>query len=731
MNSKIKKSLKGKKINLDDNKDLKNFSITKELNEKIENISQILDKASNKEDLSEEESKDILLSLDFRKSKESNLLKNLEFKEEKEEKDDNQYLKPKYWKYKDKNNFMELENKFLEIKNSLNNSEIRSLNFEINEQKTLVKIKNEPENKIRKIDDLKDIQEKDEEELKENIFKLRRIYKDNNSFYRCVIFAFFENMILTNNIMFFKELLIELDSIFSSSNYKKDELFEDKTIIKELESNIKIKLIKLSLYILIKSMENNMKESYELLIKIFLFQEEFDSSIILLFRYFLCFYLDENKYKKYSKEEEIEIIDLLPQKYKEMHISIQKKFELFYINELLRMKSYDSKILYYLIPYFFDSNLNIIYYYPDSENAIYYKTYGINDQNNNFDINLYFFKSNFNIYYTKKFYEFHSKTLSLFEEKKKRKKQQPEDTKINDNNNININISNNDITSNFNFICEVCGNEYNNEENKENILKLCPKCLSQEFKNDIFKLYTYYLQYVNHKNQDYKLQIDKYFYLILHDTKIKKDISLFKIMTEEGYLIYKIVDKIKKDICLICIHNDTSKKYYYQLPCGCRFCSKTCFNKYLDIIIKKYYDKMCNNSYKKMIFLYESCICGKKYFYDDIVVVYNYLKQKNRLNECQMLIKIVKNRWYWKCVKCDNNFDPFCLNKRLVLVDDKINKDFYKKQLMHLICSNCYEYVKSHNQTRIQCNYCQSEHFITNAIKLTYQNKYNDSCTNY
>ena len=209
-----------------------------------------------------------------------------------------------------------------------------------------------------------------------------------------------------------------------------------------------------------------------------------------------------------------------------MHISIQKKFELFYINELLRMKSYDSKILYYLIPYFFDSNLNIIYYYPDSENAIYYKTYGINDQNNNFDINLYFYKSNFNIYYTKKFYEFHSKTLSLFEEKKKRKKQQPEDTEIN--NNKNINISNNDIISNYNFVCEICGNEYTNEENKENILKLCPKCLSQEFKNDIFKLYTYYLQYVNHKNQDYKLQIDKYFYLILHDTKIKKDISLSK-----------------------------------------------------------------------------------------------------------------------------------------------------------------------------------------------------------
>ena len=729
MNSKIKKQIKEKKNSLDNNLNLNSFPILKDLDEKTANISQILDKVSNRDDLSEEESKDILLSLDFRKSKENNLLTKLQIQEEKEEKDD-QYLKPKYWKYKDKNKIMELETKFLEIKNSLNNGEIRSINFDLNEQKTLKKIKNEIQNKIGKIDYLKDIQEKDEEALKENIFKLRRIFKDNNSFYRCVIFSFFENMILTNNIMFFKELLIEVNSIFSISSNKYDELFEDENIKKELESNIKVKLLTLSLYILIKSMEKNMKESYELLIKIFLFQEEFDSSIILLFRYFLCFYLNENKYKKYSKDEEIEIIDLLPQKYKEMHISLQKKFELFYINELLRMKSYDSKILYYLIPHFFNTNLNIIYYYPDSENAIYYKTYELNEENNNFDINLYFYKSNFNIYYTKKFYEFHSKTLSLFEEKKKRKKPKPEDTEINDNININ-NINNNDITSNFNLICESCGNEYNNEENKENILKLCSKCLKEEFKNDISKLYIYYLQYVNHKKQDYKLQIDKYFYLILHDTKVKNGISLFKIMTEEGYLIYKIVDEIKKDICLICIHNDTSKKYYYQLPCGCRFCSKTCFNKYLDIIIKKNYDKMCNNSYKKMIFLYESCICGKKYFFDDIIILYNYLKQKNRINECQMIIKLVKNRWYWKCVKCDNNFDPFCLNKRLVLVDDKINKDFYKKQLKHLICSNCYEYIKSHNNTTIQCNYCQSEHIILDAAKLTYQNKYPDNCTNY
>jgi hypothetical protein len=128
---------------------------------------------------------------------------------------------------------------------------------------------------------------------------------------------------------------------------------------------------------------------------------------------------------------------------------------------------------------------------------------------------------------------------------------------------------------------------------------------------------------VNHNNRDYKHQRDNYFYLILQDTEVKKGISLFKAMTEAGCLIYKVINEIKKDICLICIHNNTSKKFYYQLPCGCRLCSKQCFNKYLDIMLKKFYDKMCNNSYKRMIFLYEFCICGKKYFYDDLTVLYD------------------------------------------------------------------------------------------------------------
>ena len=140
---------------------------------------------------------------------------------------------------------------------------------------------------------------------------------------------------------------------------------------------------------------------------------------------------------------------------------------------------------------------------------------------------------------------------------------------------------------------------------------------------------------------------------------------------------------------------------------------------------------MCNNSYKKMIFLYDFCICGKKYYYDDIIILYNFLKEKQRINECHMIIKIVKNRWYWKCAKCDQNFDPFCLNKRLYLTDDKINKDFYGKHLKHLICSNCFDMLRMRYETKIDCNYCQSKHTIIAFDKLSFKNKDMDSCANF
>ena len=292
------------------------------LNEKEnpENISQISDISLTKKTLieeDEEESKDVLLNLFPKKNKEEKI---------------DEYLKPKLWKYKNKINHKELEEKFDKIKNSMNKEEIRKLNNDLKNKK-IYEENEEDEFKMIKLEDLNDIREKDEEKLKENIFVIRKIYKDNNSFYRCVIFSIFENMVLTNNILFFKELLIEIDFIVSSENNRNKELFPDETLINDLQLNIKAEMVKNLLYILIKSMEKSITSSYELLLKLFTDIEiEFDASIILLVRYLLCFYIDENKYKTYSKEEKIDVGDLIPQKYKEMHIFLQKKFELFFIN---------------------------------------------------------------------------------------------------------------------------------------------------------------------------------------------------------------------------------------------------------------------------------------------------------------------------------------------------------------------------------------------------------------
>ena len=463
-------------------------------NSNINELSNIFDTTTSlrKNLIEEEESKNILLTMNIKKNNEE---KNLE-----------QYLKPKYWKYKEKKNFEEINKNFEQSINTINKKEIKKLKNIINKKDIEDEINDN--NKIQKLGELMEFNENDKNKLKENIYKFRKIFKDNNNFFRCVIFSIFENVILNNNIMFFKELLIEIDSIFSSENYNSNNLFQDDNLLMELKSNIKIDLLKKIIYLLLNSMSKSITSSYKLLIKIYLSKDEFDSSIILLIRYLLCFYINENKFKIYSKFESIEIMDLLPQKYKEMHISLQKKFELFYINELLKNNSYENKMIYYLLPCFFNINLNIIYYYPDSKNPIYQHTYGINEENDTDifintinTINLFFYKNSFKIYYTKKYYEFYSKILALYEEEILLDQNLIEENSINNNNEIindddknNIKEDNNNIIIlKEKYICKNCNKEYNNEENKENILKLCIKCLNEEFKKDIDNIYINYL----------------------------------------------------------------------------------------------------------------------------------------------------------------------------------------------------------------------------------------------
>ena len=720
-------------------------------NKNVKRVCKFFEESSKQDIITDDElSNDFLIS--FKKSKKVIKEDNMENAIKEEE----QFLKPKQWKYMNKINFDEIDKKFRVAYKKINKAEIQNIYNILNEKKldSIYKVNHERDSnyKINKIQSLDYMIENyimssssshkksiysDREKLQKYIFKFRNISKDINNFYRCIIFFFLENIVLTNNIMFLEELFIEIDDKINIKN----KVIQNSIYLKnEIEQNIQIKLIKILLYILIKSMSTNINKSYEIFIKIFLLYEEFDYGMIFILRYLLFEYIEENNYKILSEEHKIELVELLPEKYNKMHVTNSKKFELFYINELFKMNSYADKILLFIIPLFFDINLRIILYVSESENPVYHKLFGKED-NGKFTLELICFQGLFDVCYNKKYYEFHSKNLKIFEEKNEKLylfkdlNETKEDKNIENDNKNNIEDDNQKNNNNensieeenkedkLNFICENCKKSYNE---KENILKLCPKCLDSEFKNDVLKLYILYLQYVNHTKKRYALQIDNYFSSIIHSIKIK-DITLFDAMANTGYLLHDILYQVKKDICVIC-RNDTSKNFFYELPCNCRLCSKTCFDKYIEIIIYHDFAQISKNSFKKITFVFEYCICGKKYYYDDILVIYNYFKVRNKLKECEMIIKIVRNRWKWRCTKCDKFFDPFLMNFKISIFDSKIDKDFYEKELTHLICSECYDRLEITESKNVKCIYCKSIHFIMNAKNLTYENKSGEKC---
>ena len=216
-------------------------------------------------------------------------------------------------------------------------------------------------------------------------------------------------------------------------------------------------------------------------------------------------------------------------------------------------------------------------------------------------IELFSYKGNFDICYNKKYYELNSDILKIFEENQNESallsrensldynevnnkevslKHKLKVNKINDNSSIKK-----DLIDNI-FICENCSGEYKGKENK---LKFCNECLTEIFNNDILKLYSLYLKYVDHRYKDYSSQIDKYFGAIIRTVKIK-DLTFYEAMSDTGFLVYEILNKVKMNICLMC-QKDTINSYYYILPCECRLCSKKCFKKYIDVMMFKDIEK--------------------------------------------------------------------------------------------------------------------------------------------
>ena len=277
--------------------------------------------------------------------------------------------------------------------------------------------------------------------------------------------------------------------------------------------------------------------------------------------------------------------------------------------------------------------------------------------------------------------------------------------------------------------CAICNKKYHKNE-KIDIFGTCKKCTYSELQEIMLELYDVYLKNVSHGFKRYSVKITNFFERILNKMKIKDSISISDTISSYGFNKFKIFAKIKNKICLIC-QKEISNDYFYSLTCGCKLCSERCFNQYLDLLIGNNFNQILKNNFRKVVFVFEECICGTEYYYDDYVALYDFLKSKNNKKYCGMITKIIKNRWLWRCVRCDQVFDPSNLNNRITIIDNKIKKDFYNKELTHFICSECTDYLKRRNETSVRCLFCKSEHAIIKSKKLSFENKVKDNCLAY
>jgi len=225
-----------------------------------------------------------------------------------------EYLKGRKWKYiyEEEDRYIELNFKNIEknlkkedidiLLENINKSSLNEVlnNNQINEDKYSIGVLHSLEYLIEKMYDFSLINEEnmlsDMSRLKQLLFKYRRLKKDGNSFYRGIIFSFLENVIFTKNILLMKEILI---LFYEKISEKNKNIIGRKNVLnsfEKIEKNIVINI----LYIIIKQMEKQLKEKnieltpYIILLKVFLFCNEFDEGMIFFTRYLIYEYIQEN-----------------------------------------------------------------------------------------------------------------------------------------------------------------------------------------------------------------------------------------------------------------------------------------------------------------------------------------------------------------------------------------------------------------------------------------------------
>ena len=585
----------------------------------------------------------------------------------------------------------------------------------------------------------------DKKKLEPYLYKYRTVRGDGNCFYRGLIFSFLENIILTNNIMLMKEFLILFNEKFGKNN----PLLNQKEYLKDIKDIKKTIVIEI-LYHIIDVMENkDTNLAYIILFKVFLYCKSFDYLMIYFTRYLIYEYISVNEKQIYSRENQVEVGCLLPE---DFVVDKGDKNEYFYENfyslQLMKPKTFAEKIVIYISPFVFNCNLNILIYDYGENSFIQEKSFHC-DKNALFEINLLFRKSHYDVYYKKNFYEKFSEKLDLLqnimenliylnpENQEKIQKNKMKNIDNNQDNNQkeenvdnyekifaeqerNKKIQNNKDNSPQ---CITCKTTSNLKNNSFNIFGLCNDCLLNELKSQIISLYFNFLQNVTNLHSFFKKK--------KCTIGLQQDVNLIDASNNSDYKFEDLLLEIRKEICLYCGSNIKNEKFFIELPCNCRICSKECFDGYFNLIEKKLIYK--KNEESNLISV-TSIKCPCEYIYDLNGIFYMIKKmEENNLKEKKEIYQnYIKNYWKWKCMKCGQNFNPEKEFFRILFKDDNIDKNLLNDtKLHHSICYSCINSSKieiDKKNQEIDCNFCKSKHIITEIKSVNDENETINNC---
>ena len=689
----------------------------------------------------------------------------------------NKFLVSRKWDYINDDKIIYLENKVEEISKQLKNETLNHLmnqinripfenyyeDYKVTENKYKISCLSSLNFLVEATyyfrDDNYEVKQYDINELKPYVEKFRNVSGDGDCFYRGLIFSLLENIILTNNIMQMKEILI----LYYEKMNQNNKLINEKEYLKIIKK-MNISIVSELLYIIIVHMENDLTKAYQILLKVFLFCKDFDTCLIFFTRYLIYEYISENENKIYSKEYQVELGCLLPEDFVvDKGDKNEYFFENFYTLQLMNPKTFAEKIILYVSPFVFNIKLNILIYdygMNGAQSVVMEKKFL--DENINSpqtEINLLFRKSHYDIYYKKQFYEEHQKNLNILINKKEnslprnhininkylfenqyqnRDKKDEQDNKAEENNkkekinefktknkSINENEKNKNIHPMDNMknhpVCMECKKIYTN---KENAFGLCDECLSNNLKTLLLSAFFEFLKskenMFNSKNKFKEFLLNKKCTISFHE-----NISIFEAIYNSKFKFEDLFLSVRRQLCLYCGQPKDENDYFIELPCNCRICSKDCMIDYAKWINKFIKLREDDNSYFYKYMHNLTCFCGFIYNTQHILKLIHELLMKRMDEQAKVYQDYINNIWNWKCCLCMNNFSTninFCKIAFKCLKIDKRLLD-QKTAFKHLVCAICHQKFKINEQQIIACNICELKHEVVDIKKVNKKNE--------